>query len=613
MNENPDHNMINDPGNNDNLMDDGKTDGQIDAGSNADDSREEEKLHRLRHTCAHILAHAVTELYPGTHLGVGPAIENGFYYDLDVPVRLTDGDLPLIEERMRKIVKENLPLVRKELTRDEAKEIWRDDPFKLELLDAIPEDELVSAYYQGSFVDLCRGPHMARTGNCKHFKLTGLAGAYWRGDEHNPMLQRIYGVAFNRKEELDAHLLWMEEAKKRDHRRLGRELDLFSTNDSVGPGLVLWHPKGAVMRSIIEQYLKDELVAHGYQPVVSPHVARLDLWHTSGHSGFYKENMFQPMEVEGQLYQLKPMNCPFHISIYKSAMRSYRDLPIRYSELGTVYRYERSGVLHGTMRVRGFTQDDAHIFCTPDQVHGEVLELLSMAMKVLRTFGFTSFSPYLATRPAESVGEQAMWDLATDALARAITESGMEYKLDEGGGAFYGPKIDLKIKDSLGREWQLTTIQFDFNLPERFKMSYVAPDGTEQQPIMVHRAILGSLERFFGILVEHYGGAFPVWLAPVQVRILPISEKFLEPADKLYHQMLAAGIRAELDTKDEKLGNKIRRASVEKIPYMAILGEQEAQNGTVTVRKRGGGDLGTMAAAEFIQMVSTENRERKVD
>ncbi|MBM4319493.1 MAG: threonine--tRNA ligase, partial [Deltaproteobacteria bacterium] len=471
----------------------------------------DQPINRIRHTCAHILAQAVSELHPGTRLWVGPVVEHGFYYDMDIPERISEEHLPQIEQRMREIVEQDLPLLRNEVPLDRAREMWQGDRYKNAIIDGLDPGATISTYTQSSFTDLCRGPHTDSTGLCRHFKLTSVAGAYWPVDPSQPMLQRVYGVAFETEEELQTHLQWLEEAKRRDHRRLGRELELFLIDEAVGPGLILWQPKGTIIRRIIERYMEDLLVSRGYGLVASPHVARLHLWETSGHTGFYSGSMFQPMAVEGQQYQIKPMNCPFHITIYQSRRRSYREFPLRIAEMGTVYRYERSGVLHGTMRVRGFTQDDAHHFCTPDGVGREVEHLIDLTWVILGTFGFKDLRPYLATRPEEAIGEASKWELAIAALEAALERKGLDYYLDEGGGAFYGPKIDVKVSDSLGREWQLTTIQFDFNLPERFDLSFVGQDGQHHRPYMVHRALLGSMERFFGVLIEHYAGNFPLW------------------------------------------------------------------------------------------------------
>ena len=572
----------------------------------------QDRLFEMRHTCAHVLAQAVSELFPETRLWVGPVIEHGFYYDMDIPERISEEQLPEIEARMKEIAQRDLPLVRKEISRDEARRLWEGDPFKNAVLDGLEEDALITTYEQGGFLDLCRGPHVDSTGECRHFHLISVAGAYWPPDPSYPMLQRVYGVAFETRKELRAHLEWREEAKKRDHRRLGRELELFHIDEEVGPGLILWQPKGTIIRRVIERYMEDLLVSRGYGLVSTPHLARYSMWERSGHAGFYNESMFQPMEVEGQHYQIRPMNCPFHISLYRSRRRSYRELPMRMAEMGMVYRYERSGVLHGLMRVRGFTQDDAHHFCTRQGAGAEVLHLIDLTWEVLGTFGFKELETYLATRPEKFVGEPEKWDLATDALRSAIEERGLDHQIDEGGGAFYGPKIDIKVRDSLGRRWQLTTIQFDFNLPERFQLGYTGEDGREHQPIMLHRTILGSMERFFGILIEHYAGAFPVWLAPEQVRLLPVSQRFLEGAARLREVMASSGLRAELDSRDEKLGAKIRRGTMDKVPYLAVVGGREIENGTLSLRRYGQGDLGSTPLDEAIERILEEERERRV-
>ncbi|RTZ92114.1 MAG: threonine--tRNA ligase, partial [Deltaproteobacteria bacterium] len=482
--------------------------------------KESISLDTLRHSASHVMAQAVKDLYGDVKLAIGPSIEDGFYYDFDAPVRFTEEDLEKIEKRMAEIVKENLPFEREEMTREEAIEFFRKrgEPYKVELLEDM-EDDTVSLYRQGDFVDLCRGPHVPSTGKIGAFKLLSLAGAYWRGDERNKMLQRIYGTAFFDRKSLRQYLQRLEEAKKRDHRRLGKELDLFSVSEDVGPGLIHWHPMGARIRNIIETFWRESHYEHGYELLYTPHIGRSELWQRSGHLDFYSEGMYAPMEIDENDYYVKPMNCPFHIQIYNNQIRSYRDLPLRWAELGTVYRYEKSGVLHGLLRVRGFTQDDAHIFCTPEQIEDEILEVLRFSLYLWRCFGFEDISAYLATRPEKSVGDPARWKQAQVSLEKAVAEEGLTCEIDEGGGAFYGPKIDLKIRDAIGREWQTTTIQFDFNLPERFDMTYMGADGERHRPYMVHRALLGSLERFFGILVEHYAGAFPLWLAPVQARV----------------------------------------------------------------------------------------------
>jgi len=561
----------------------------------------------LRHSSAHILAQAVKELYPKAKLAIGPAIEDGFYYDFDFDRTFTPEDLDAIEKRMAEIVKRNLPIVRKELSRIDAITLFtgKGEDYKLELIAGFP-DETFSVYEQGDFVDLCRGPHLRYTGKAKAFKLLSIAGAYWRGDEKNKMLQRVYGTAFPTKDELKAHLDKLEEAKKRDHRKLGKELDLFSINDEAGGGLVLWHPKGARIRKAIEDFWRDEHYKAGYELVFTPHIARLDLWKQSGHWDFYRESMYSPMDVEGFEYELKPMNCPFHIMIYNSSMKSYRDLPIRQAELGTVYRFEKSGVLHGLMRVRGFTQDDAHIFCTREQLGSEIDRVIDFVLYILRTFGFSEFEAYLSTRPEKYVGEPAVWDEATEALREGLERHNLSYKVDEGGGAFYGPKIDLKIKDSIGRSWQCSTIQVDFNLPEKFDVNYIGEDSKRHRPIMIHRALMGSLERFFGVLIEHYAGAFPTWLAPVQAMVMTITDKHIPYADGVLEKLRKAGIRAEIDKRNEKIGYKIREAQMQKVPYMLVIGDKEMESEGVAVRKRSGEDLGFMEKDGFIAMIKEE-------
>ena len=575
--------------------------------------RDPEGLEILRHTTAHVMAQAVKRLFPEAHLAIGPAIEDGFYYDFDLPRALTPEDLARIEEEMRRIVGEDLPILRLRHARGEARELFagRGEVYKLELLDEIG-DEDVTLYRQGEFVDLCRGPHLPSTGRLAAFKLLSVAGAYWRGDERRPMLQRIYGTAWPSPEELAAHLERLAEIERRDHRRLGRELDLFSLHEESGAGLVLWHPKGARLRRVIEDFWREEHYRHGYELVYTPHIGKGLLWQTSGHLEFYRENMYSPMDIDGQEYFVKPMNCPFHIMIYKSRGWSYRDLPLRWAELGTVYRYERSGVLHGLLRVRGFTQDDAHLFCRPDQMPGEIDRTLAFSLYLLRAFGFQEFKVYLATRPKEkSVGEEERWTAATRALEEAVRRAGIEYEVDEGGGAFYGPKIDIKIKDALGREWQCTTIQFDFNLPERFDLTYRERDGRDHRPYMIHRALLGSLERFLGILIEYYAGAFPTWLAPVQAVVIPVGEAHREYAERVRAELTEAGLRVEVDARDEKLGYRIREAQNQRVPYMLVVGDREAAAGTVAVRARGGGERGAMALADFKAEILDEVRARK--
>ncbi len=565
-----------------------------------------------RHSASHIMAHAVKELFPGVKFAIGPSIEEGFYYDLESAEHFAPEDLEKIEKKMKEIIKRNNPFVRKEVARDEAIELFRkmDEPYKVELLQEIP-DAAVSLYEEGGFVDLCRGPHLPKTGRVKAFKLLSIAGAYWRGNEKNKMLQRIYGTAFDTKEELKSYLDFLEEVKKRDHRKLGKELDLFSISDDIGPGLILWHPNGAIIRKTIEDFWRDEHVKADYKLLFSPHIARLHLWQESGHWDFYRENMYSPMEIEEIAYELKPMNCPFHIAIYKSMLRSYRNLPLRYAELGTVYRYERSGTLHGLMRVRGFTQDDAHIFCREDQIEEEIVNVLDLTLFVLKTFGFDSYDIYLSTRPEKYVGAVENWESATNALKHALEKKGLPYAVDPGEGVFYGPKIDIKIKDSLNRSWQCSTIQVDFNLPERFDTVYRGTDGKEQRPIMIHRALMGSLERFFGILIEHHAGIFPLWLSPVQVSVLTIAERHEAYAGQVYGELKGVGIRAELNADNEKIGYKIREATMRKVSYLIIIGDKEVEDRTITVRKRNGDNIGPFTTGEFIAIIEEEVKSKK--
>lgn len=565
-----------------------------------------------RHSTSHVMAHAVKKLYPEAKLAIGPSTDEGFYYDFDLEKPLTPEDLTAIEKEMSRIIKQNTPFERKEMKRAEAIELFRKmgEEYKVELLEDL-ESDTVSIYEEGGFVDLCRGPHLPSTGRIAAFKLLSVAGAYWRGDENRKMLQRIYGTSYSDKKDLAAYLEFLEEVKKRDHRRLGKELDLFSMNDDVGPGLTLWHPNGALIRKIMEDFWRDEHLKAGYQLLYTPHIAKLNLWQKSGHLDFYSDNMYSPMEVEGVPYEVKPMNCPFHIAIYKGHLRSYREFPIRYAELGTVYRFERSGVLHGLLRVRGFTQDDAHIFCREDQVGDEILKVLDFTLFVLRTFGFEDYDVYLSTRPEKSVGTDEHWRIATEALEAALKAKGLAYQEDPGEGVFYGPKIDIKVKDSLGRAWQCSTIQVDFNLPERFDVTYRGSDGKEHSPIMIHRALMGSLERFFGVLVEHYAGQFPLWLAPRQVTVLTIAERHSEFAEKVTGELKAAGIRAEANLDNEKIGYKIRVETVRKVPYLVIIGDDEVSSGKITVRKRSGENIGPFAAGEFINILSEEINTRR--
>jgi threonyl-tRNA synthetase len=569
------------------------------------DSSEGKEIYR--HSSTHIMAQAVKECFPTAQMTIGPAIEEGFFYDFAFERPFTPEDLEKIEQRAKAIIDSNLTVTRLEMSKAEAMDFYRrrGELYKVEILEGLP-DEQISMYQQGEFVDLCRGPHVPSTGQIKAFKLLTSAGAYWRGDERNPMLQRIYGTSFPSEEALQKHLNNLEEIKKRDHRKLGKELDLFSIQDETGPGLILWHPKGSQIRLLIENFWRTQHVANNYELVYSPHVARLDLWKTSGHLDFYRENMYASMPVESSEYQLKPMNCPFHIMVYKSHLRSYRDLPVRYGELGTVYRYERSGVLHGLMRVRGFTQDDAHIFCRPDQLADEVRKVLKFTTFMLGAFGFNEFKMYLSTRPEKAVGSLDQWGQATQALEGALKEGGYAYQEDPGEGVFYGPKIDVKIQDALGRSWQCSTVQVDFNNPERFGLTYIGEDGKTHQPIMIHRALLGSIERFFGILIEHYGGAFPTWLAPVQVAILPISQKHEVYAKKIGENLRAKGCRIDLDLRNEKIGLKIRESEKSKVPLMVVVGDREAESETLSVRQRNGKNLGTMSMNDILQLIRDE-------
>ncbi|MGC8861570.1 MAG: threonine--tRNA ligase [Armatimonadota bacterium] len=567
---------------------------------------DQSELDILRHSTAHVMAHAVRNLFPGVKIAIGPSIEDGFYYDFDVPNPFTPDDLDRIDAEMRRIIEAGNPFVRREISRQEALDLFKDEPYKLELIEELPEDEVISVYEEDGFVDLCRGPHLANTREVKAFKLLSVAGAYWRGDERNPMLQRIYGTAFFTQEELDDYLRRLEEAERRDHRRLGRDLDLFSIHDEAGPGLVHWHPKGALLRKLIEDFWRDEHLANGYELIMTPHIARRALWETSGHTEFFTENMYEPMNVDGIPYLIKPMNCPFHLLIYKTRVRSYRELPIRWAELGTVYRYERSGVLHGLLRVRGFTQDDAHILCTREQLDVETRRVINFVMKMLRRFGFEDYHVYLSTKPEHHVGSDEVWEEATAALRASLEDEGLNYDVDEGGGAFYGPKIDVKIRDAIGREWQCSTIQVDFNEPERFDITYIGQDNAAHRPIMIHRALLGSMERFVAVLIEHYAGAFPLWLAPVQVVVLPIADRHVPYAESVASELKAAGFRVQVDDRNEKTGFKIREAQLQKIPYMLIVGDREQEAGAVSVRTRSEGDRGTMLLGELVDQLKRE-------
>ncbi len=569
-------------------------------------SAEQALLHRMRHSAAHVMADAVLQLFPEAKMGIGPPTQDGFYYDFDVSRPFTPDDLVQIQTLMEQSINAGQPFIREEMGREEAQTLFADQPYKLEIIEGIPDAETLSVYRHGGFVDLCQGPHLDATGDIPAMKLLTVAGAYWRGDEHQPMLQRIYGTAFPSQEELDQHLARLEEAEKRDHRTLGRQLDLFTVHDDVGPGLILWHPKGGLVRSLIEDYWRDLHRNHNYDLVYSPHIGRANLWQTSGHLDFYQDSMYAAVVVDQQEYYLKPMNCPFHIKIFQSSLRSYRDLPMRFAELGTVYRYERSGVLHGLMRVRGFTQDDAHIFCQPEQVESEVGGVLDMTFELLEAFGFKEYSISLSTRPEKSVGDTEMWDHATSSLQNALVERNLPYDVDPGGGAFYGPKIDIKITDALGRAWQCTTVQFDFNLPERFDLTFQDSQGNRSRPYMVHRAILGSMERFLGVLIEHYAGAFPLWLSPVQAVVIPIADRHLDYAESVKTALAKEKFRVEVDGRSERMNLKIRNAQMQKVPYMLVVGDREAEAGAVAVRQRDGEDRGAMPLADFTALLQGE-------
>ncbi len=568
-------------------------------------------LEILRHSTAHIMALAVRQLFgQDVKVAIGPSIENGFYYDFLRDEPFSPEDFDDIEEKMQEIVNSRLPFIRKDISSETALQDFQseDEKYKVELIQDLEEDT-VSTYQVGEFIDLCRGPHLPDTSFIKAFKLQRVAGAYWRGDEKNDVLQRIYGTSFFDKKQLKKHLNALEEAKKRDHRKLGKELELFTIQDQIGPGLILWQPKGSLLRKLIEDYWKDEHYNHDYELLYTPHIARQDLWKTSGHLDFYGENMYSSMDIDEVQYQLKPMNCPFHIGVYNSKKRSYREFPIRWCELGTVYRYERAGALHGLMRVRGFTQDDAHIFCRPDQLDEEIFNILDLNLLILKTFGFDQYDIYLSTRPEKYVGSDAHWEKSTEALKRALEKKGLSYEVDPGEGVFYGPKIDIKIKDQLGRSWQCSTIQVDFNLPERFDVTYVGADNAEHQPIMIHRALMGSLERFIGVLIEHYAGVFPLWFAPTQARLLNITDDQAEYCEEIYKEMRKGGVRIEKDLRNEKLNYKIREAQLAKVPYMLIVGDKEKADRTVTVRLRDGKNLPAMSIADFIQKVNEECQE----
>jgi threonyl-tRNA synthetase len=560
------------------------------------------ELARMRHSAAHLMAEAVQEMFPAARFGIGPAIENGFYYDFDLPRPLTPDDLKQIEQRMRSHKKKNEIFERKEISREEALEMFGDNPYKVELINGFPEGETISTYQQGDFLDLCRGPHVASTREIGPFKLQSIAGAYWRGDEKRPMLQRIYGTAWPTQEELDDYLHILEEAQKRDHRRLGKDLDLFSVSEEIGPGLILWHPKGAMIRYLVEQFEHQEQFARGYDLVYTPHIASEKIYRRSGHLETFAENMYSPMSIEEVDYYLKPMNCPGHIMIYKNTVHSYRELPIRFAELGTVYRFERSGTLHGMLRVRGFTQDDAHIFCTREQVVQEIGGVIDLAIHMAGIFGYR-FETYLGTKPEKAIGDDHVWEGAIAALKQALNDRSLAYKLDEGEGAFYGPKIDIKWLDALGRAWTGPTIQLDFNLPERFDVNYIAEDGARHRAAMIHRTLLGSMERFVGGLVEHYAGAFPAWLAPQQVAVIPITDDQYPFAEAVLGQLTEAGVRADVDRTGGRMQAKIRNAQLQKIPYMLVIGKREEEARAVAVRLRSGEDLGAVTLDDFLRLI----------
>jgi len=567
-------------------------------------SKGNERVEIMRHSAAHVMAEAVQSLFPEAKFGIGPTIENGFYYDFELPRSLTPDDLPVIESKMREIIAQDAPFIKQEANKETARQIFATQPYKLELLDELP-DTMVTVYKQGSFTDLCRGPHVASTSEVKAFKLTHIAGAYWRGDENRPMLQRIYGVAFDTQAELEDYLALQDEAAKRDHRKLGKELDLFSIHEEIGPGLICWHPKGALIRQIIEDFWKAEHAKQGYDLVYTPHIAKKDLWKTSGHLEFYKDYLYSPMEVEGQEYMIKPMNCLAHILIFKTQLRSYRDLPLRYSELGTVYRYERSGVLYGLARVRGFTQDDAHIFCRTDQIEEEVIGVVQLAQFMMSTFGFDDYDLLLSTRPEKYAGTLEMWDQATESLRRVLEKLMLPYEVDPGEGVFYGPKIDIKLRDAVGHSWQGPTIQVDFNLPQRFDVNYIGSDGLEHRVTMIHRTVLGSMERFLACLVEHYGGAFPTWLSPVQVIIIPIADRHIDYARQIETEFKEEGIRIQINDRPERMNLKIREAQLEKIPYMLIVGDNEVASSKVSLRLRSGEDMGLQSLSQVKTKIKT--------
>ncbi len=572
----------------------------------------DDALDALRHSSAHLMAHAVLELFPNIQTGIGPAIEDGFFYDFLRDTPFTPDDLQLIEEKMRELAKKDIPIQRLTLSKKEALRIFKEmgQKLKVELIEEKGDKE-VTCFKQDGFIDFCLGPHLPSTGRIKHFKLLSVSGAYWKGDEKGIQLQRIYGTSFFSAKDLEEHLALLEEARKRDHRKLGPELDLFSFSEDMGAGLILWHPKGATIRRIIEDYWRVEHIQDGYEFIYAPHIAKLDVWRRSGHTEFY-EAMYPPLLSEGIEYELKPMNCPFHVMVFNSRQRSYRDLPLRWAELGTVYRYERSGVLHGLLRVRGFTVDDAHIFCQGDQLEDEIKKVIFLALRMMNTFGFQEYDIYLATRPEKYVGEVKDWDKATQALEKALKGAKLDFQVDEGEGVFYGPKIDIKVKDALKRSWQCTTIQLDFNLAERFDLHYVGEDGKHHRPFLIHRAILGSLERFFGVLIEHYNGNFPVWLAPVQAVILPIADRHNDYAESLDRIFKENGVRSQLDLRREKVGYKIRDAETQKIPFILIVGDKEVKNGTASLRVHTMGDRGEVKVNEFLEKVRELDKNKSL-
>lgn len=566
---------------------------------------QEISLDLLRHSTSHIMAAAIKRLYPEVKIAIGPSIENGFYYDFDFERGFSPEDFASIEAEMKKIIKSKAPFTRKEVSRDEALELFKDEPYKTELIKDLPEGETISTYEVAGFLDLCRGPHIDHAGRIKAFKIMKVAGAYWRGNVKNKMLSRIYGTAFFSKDELKDYITKLEEAEKRDHRKIGKDLDLFSIQEAGGQGLVYWHPKGALIRRLIEDYWKDEHYADGYELVQTPHIALKHLWETSGHLDFYSESMYSPIAVDEEEYILKPMNCPFHLLIYKSKIRSYREMPIRWAEMGTVYRYEKSGALHGLMRVRGFTQDDAHILCTEDQLESEIQRIMNFIFKIFKKFGFTEYEIFVSTKPQKAVGSDEIWEKATSTIIASLKEEGIDYKIDDGGGAFYGPKIDVKIKDAIGRMWQCSTIQVDFNEPERFDINYVGEDGENHRPIMIHRALFGSFERFIGILIEHYAGNFPLWLSPKQIAICPITDNNVEYSKNIEEKLRKLKFRTMFIGENEPLKAKIKTAQLEKIPYMVIIGDRDMENNQVSIRSRDGKQA-TMSFDEFVEKLNSE-------